>query len=90
MDNSARHHHRNAQSVAAFLILLIAFTILVVFAVHKDEIMTPGTFQTFVSLAAGGLALLAILLFFVGKEHKPKTKTVRYSKKTSSKKKKKK
>jgi len=92
MDNSARHHHRNAQSVAAFLILLVAFSILIVFFTHKDEIMQPNTFPMFITLTAAGLGLLTVLLFFVGKEHKHvKAKSSsRSTKKTSSKKKKKK
>jgi drug/metabolite transporter (DMT)-like permease len=92
MDNSARHHHRNARSVAAFLILLVAFSILLVFYVHKDEIMQPNTFPQFMVLAAAGLGLLTVLLYFVGKEHKPaKAKSAsRSTKKVASKKKKKK
>lgn len=90
MKNSA-HHEKNARSVISFLIVLIAFAILLIFYTNKDALMMPDTFPIFITLTVLGLGLLAGLLFLISGHHSQKThKVIHHAKKSSSKKKKKK
>ncbi|HYK08695.1 MAG TPA: hypothetical protein VEW42_04320 [Candidatus Eisenbacteria bacterium] len=59
----------NIKSILALLILLVAFSILLIFSTNKDALMAPGVFPLFMTLATVGLGLLVGLLFLVNNSH---------------------
>lgn len=80
------HHenHSTAKAVVALLIVLIAFTILVLFKLNEANIYMTNSFTPFMTLTVIGMALLVGLLYLVNKPHVTHTK----SKATKKKKKK--
>ena len=83
MKNSA--HETNARSVISFLIVLLAFGMLLIFYTNKDTLMMPQTFPVFMTLVVLGLGLLVGLLFLINPEKK---KAVHHKSSTKKKKKK--
>jgi amino acid transporter len=63
-------HHTNAKALLAFLILVIASMILIIFLTNMSEILASGNFQTFFILSALGLSFLIGLLYLANKPHK--------------------
>lgn len=86
MKNSA--HETNARSVISFLIVLLAFGMLLIFYTNKDSLMMPGTFPIFMTLVVLGLGLLVGLLYLISAYHTQKKMTHHKSSKSTSKKKK--
>ena len=60
--------HTSAKAVMAFLIVIVAFSMLVLFEKGKDNILTSGNLYPFVILAFIGSSLLLALLFFVNQQ----------------------
>ena len=59
----------NVKSILALLILLVAFSILLIFLNNQTTLMAPDVFPMFMTLSTVGLGLLAGLLFLVNKSH---------------------
>ncbi len=80
-------HEKNSSALklfASFLILMLAFSMLLVFQNNQNNILEAGQFQLFMILSTVGAVLLLSLLYFVSKPHStPKTarKAVKSSKK---------
>lgn len=62
-------HHDTAKHVASFLILLVAFSILIVFYLNSEYILKAGQFNLFVITATAGAILLVSLLYLINKPH---------------------
>ncbi|HEX7041709.1 MAG TPA: hypothetical protein VF189_00525 [Patescibacteria group bacterium] len=60
-------NEKNIKTILSFLILLVAFSILLIFVNNKDALMSANTFPIFMTLSTVGLGLLAGLLFLIGK-----------------------
>ena len=75
--------HNDSKKIASFLVLLLAFSCLVIFALYGDSIIDSGNFKLFMTLVFVAMGLFTGLLYLVNKETKaPK------SAKTANKKKK--
>ncbi len=59
----------NVKSILALLILLVAFSVLLIFLNNQTTLMSPDVFPMFITLTTVGLGLLAGLLFLVNKSH---------------------
>lgn len=59
----------NVKSILALLILLVAFSILLIFITNQTTLMAPSVFPMFMTLSTVALGLLAGLLFLVNKSH---------------------
>ncbi|OGH14014.1 MAG: hypothetical protein A2687_06125 [Candidatus Levybacteria bacterium RIFCSPHIGHO2_01_FULL_38_26] len=57
--------HSSAKAIIAFLIIVVALVILVIFQQNRYNIIEAGSFQPFIFLAFLGSALLLTLLFLV-------------------------
>ncbi len=64
--------HSSAKALIAFLIVVIAFSILFAFAINKDNIIYSGNFHPFIFFAFLGSSLLLTLLFLVNKSTQSK------------------
>ena len=62
--------HRDARSVVALFILLLAFGIFLIFSSYKDQIINGGNFQLFMVLSVACMGFLIGLLFLANKPHK--------------------
>ena len=67
----------SAKAVAAFLIIALAFTVMVVFYKNRITILESGNLKPFVFLVFLGSSLLLTLLFLVNKPLASKTKRKR-------------
>lgn len=59
--------HSSAKALIAFLIVVVAFSVLFIFERNKDNILYTGNFQSFIFLVFLGSSLLLTLLFLVNK-----------------------
>jgi uncharacterized membrane protein len=80
---------KNVKSILALLILLVAFSILLIFSTNKDTLMAPEVFPMFMTFSTVGLGLLVGLLFLVNKNHHTPTKAKKVAVSKSSRKKRK-
>ena len=55
--------HGSVKAIVAFVVLLLAFSVLVLFVQYKDNILFSGNFQSFMMLAIVGMGLLLSLVF---------------------------
>ena len=67
--------HSSAKAVIAFLIVALAFTVMVVFYKNRIAILESGNLRSFVFLVFLGCSLLLTLLFLVNKPLSEKTKS---------------
>lgn len=58
-------HHHVVKNLMSFFILVIAFSILLVFVNNSENIIEGNNFKTFMTLAVIGAALLIGLLYLV-------------------------
>lgn len=66
--------HSTARAIIAYLIVIIAFGVFVMFVNYKDEIINSNRFQPFVLLTALGMGFLVALLYLVNKPSTQKSK----------------
>lgn len=72
-----KHHvrHTNAKAVSMFMILIVAVTLLILFANYKDNVMASGKSGSFMLLVFVGMGLLITLLYLIAQStHSPKKK----------------
>ena len=83
-------HHHTAKTFLAFLVLVVAFAILIIFVANAEYILRDDKFHMFMTLAVIGCGLLVGLLYLVNNSsHKPSKSVSRStSKKSKSKKRK--
>ncbi len=65
------HHEKNLTALngfVSFLVLVLAFSLLLLFKEYKDAIFNSGNFNLFMLLAVSGFALLISLLFLINKK----------------------
>lgn len=68
---SSGHNNINtANAVISFLVLLLAFSTLLLFRSYRDSILLSGNFNTFILLSGVGFGLLITLLFLVNSKGK--------------------
>lgn len=67
---SPAHHENNAKAVLAFLVLLIAFGVLMLFNTYQQDITSSPSFQFFVVLVVILFSLLIGLLFLINPQKK--------------------
>lgn len=67
---TSAQHVTAANAVISFLVLLLAFSTLVLFRNNKDAIFQSGNFNGFIVLVTIGFALLVSLLFLVNSKSK--------------------
>lgn len=67
---TSAQHVTAANAVISFLVLLLAFSTLVLFRNNKDVIFQSGNFNGFIVLVTIGFALLVSLLFLVNSKGK--------------------
>ena len=72
--NHDARHHSNARAVTSLIVLLLAFSILLIFYNYKDSIIETGMFQQFIMTAVVGMVFLVGLLFLVNPHYKKKKK----------------
>lgn len=63
------HHHKNAQAVIAFMVILIGLAVLLVFQSNQEILAQPGTFRVFMLLSTIAMALLITLVFLANQSH---------------------
>ncbi|MBI4097704.1 MAG: hypothetical protein HY426_01575 [Candidatus Levybacteria bacterium] len=68
--SSSRNNLTAANAVISFLVLLLAFSILLLFRNYKDTIISSGNFNGFLVLVTLGFALLISLLFLINNSKK--------------------
>jgi hypothetical protein len=78
----SERNHTALRALASFLILVLAFAILLIFRNNQTNILDNNQFQLYMVLATVGAALLVGLLYFV---NKPQAKTVKSVRKTAKK-----
>lgn len=83
MDNEK--NHTALRALASFLILVLAFAILLIFRNNQNNILENNQFQLYMVLATVAAALLIGLLYFVNKPMPTKAKVVKQIKKTTKK-----
>lgn len=59
-----------ANAVIAFLVLLLAFSTLLLFRNNRDSILLSGNLNTFILLSGVGFGLLITLLYLLNKSQK--------------------
>ncbi|MBI2621285.1 MAG: hypothetical protein HYW63_01395 [Candidatus Levybacteria bacterium] len=59
-----------ANAVIAFLVLLLAFSTLLLFRNYKDTILESGNFNLFILLVGIGFGLLITLLYLINSKGK--------------------
>jgi len=69
--------HSSAKALVAFLIVALAFTVLLVFYKNRLTILESGNLKSFVFLVFFGCSLLLTLLFLVNKPLAGKAKRKR-------------
>ncbi|OGH11779.1 MAG: hypothetical protein A2857_04790 [Candidatus Levybacteria bacterium RIFCSPHIGHO2_01_FULL_36_15] len=62
-----------AKSFLAFVIILVAFSILTIFSIYQENIILTGNFALFIILSVVAMGLLVSLLFLIN----PSTKQVK-------------
>jgi len=67
--------HSSAKALIAFLIVALAFTVMVVFYKNRLAILESGNLKSFVFLVFLGCSFLLTLLFLVNKPLSEKTKS---------------
>lgn len=72
--------HNDSKKIASFLVLLLAFSCLVTFALYKDSIMASGSFNSFITLVFIAMGLFTGLLYLVNKETKVAKKVTKKKK----------
>ncbi|MFH1832599.1 MAG: hypothetical protein ABH816_00330 [Candidatus Levyibacteriota bacterium] len=70
-------HESTLKAVIAFLILLVAFSIFILFKAYQDNIMSTNSLKSFVFVVAVGMAFLLGLLYLVNNQKISKTKKKR-------------
>ncbi len=63
--------HTMVKAVSAFLILLVAFGILLLFSTYSDAILQSDSFKPFFVLSAVGFALLLGLMYLINGTRAP-------------------
>lgn len=58
-------HFVTVKAITALLILLLAFSVLVLFKTYQQNIVSSGMFGIFITLSTIGMGLLVALLFLV-------------------------
>jgi hypothetical protein len=58
----------NVKAIVAFMIVALAFGILVLFSNYQENIVLSGMFQSFMVLVVIGMGMLLGLLYLVNKE----------------------
>lgn len=67
--------HSSAKAVIAFLIVVIAFSMLFIFEMSKDNIIQSDNIHSFIFLAFLGSLLLLTLLYLVNKPYEKVAKS---------------
>ncbi len=67
---SSGHNINAANAVISFLVLLLAFSTLLLFRNYRDSILLSGSLNMFILLAGVGFGLLLTLLFLVNSKGK--------------------
>lgn len=62
--------HNDSKKIASFLVLLLAFSCLIIFALYGDSILSSGNFNLFMVLVFIAMGLFTGLLYLVNKETK--------------------
>ncbi len=65
------HQEKNISALngfVSFLVLVLAFSLLLLFKEYKEAIFNSGNFNLFMLLAVSGFALLITLLFLINKK----------------------
>lgn len=63
--NASSKNVTAANAVISFMVLLLAFSTLLLFRNYKDTIISSGNFNGFIVLVTLGFALLVSLLFLI-------------------------
>lgn len=67
------HHHdkvKDTKTIASFLVLLLAFSCLLLFWQYGEDILQAGNFNMFIVMVFGAMGLFAGFLFLISKEGK--------------------
>jgi len=67
------HHHKNIAALngfISFLVLVLAFSTLLLFRNYKDNILMSGNFNSFIVFVVIGFVLLLSLLYLVNSKDK--------------------
>lgn len=63
-------HVNTAKPIISFLIVLVAFSLLMLFNTYKDSILASGSFNSYLLLTTVAMGLLVALLFLVNPSSK--------------------
>ena len=64
-------NEKNVKAIISLLIVLMAFSVLLLFYNYQENLMTQDNFYPFMILTFVGMGLLLGLLFLVNKQHHP-------------------
>lgn len=76
--------HSSASAIISFLVVLLAFSIFIIFNVNKDTLLQPDVKPTFMILTTVGMGLLIGLVYLVNQstsKHTSKAKSTPHKKK---------
>jgi len=73
MKNRSHRDHSAAKAFTAFMVLVLAFVMLLIFQSNQDSLLIGNGFQVYMILATLGAGLLLGLLYLVNKPHQTKS-----------------